>query len=137
MAKQKEHDNNIFATIDYSIDNKYYSLVDEINMYQAELKRTEKKSKKKAKKQFKEGKTLYPYEYEVITREHIVQEMEDCDFLTRAFHVIQELVPIAKIIARLVASLISAILSLPAVKKRIKKKTLKKMDKIYEFSMSV
>lgn len=139
MAKKKgKKKKNSVAnyTMDDMLNYQYLSLVDEINHYQAEIKRADKKGKKKALKAFN-GKGFYPYEYELAARERVVNEMEGSGFIDRILKCFQEMAPIIQLISRLVAALVVAILSISQIKGRINKNTLKKLQNIYEFAMSV
>ena len=127
---------NVLYTMDMSLDYQYANLIDEIELYQAEIRRADKKAKKKMSKKFN-GKGFYPYEYQLEAREHVIHEMSDASFFDRVLKCIQELVPVAIIIARLVASLIIAILSVSQIQGRIKPDTLNKMKNVYNIAMQV
>ena len=134
--KVNERDDNVLYNMDIVLDANYAQMMDEIEMYQAEIRRADRKSKKKMQKKFN-GKGFYPYEYQLNAREHVVQEMVDANFLDRCMKLFQEIVPIVKIIARLVAALILSILSVTQVNGRISKETLSKLSAVYNLAMSV
>ena len=132
----KKSNTNVLCTVDMALDYQYANLIDEIEIYQAEIKRADRKAKKKMSKKFN-GKGFYPYEYQLEAREHVIHEMSDANFFDRALKCIQELIPVAIIIARLVASLIIAILSVTQIQGRIKPETLTKMKSVYNIAMQV
>lgn len=136
MAKKKEKSSDILYNMDVVLDAQYADLMDEITIYQAEIERADKKAKRKMNRKFN-GKNFYPYEYQMIAREHVIQEMTDKDFFTRVSTCLQQLGPIVILIARLVAALIIAILSVTQIKGKISKDTLSKMESVYNIAMSV
>lgn len=133
-AKKKKQKNQ--PTMDDLLDYQYVSIVDEIEHYQAEIKRADRKAKKRAMKAFT-GKGFYPYEYQLAARERVINEMEDSNILDKCIRIFRELKPIVKIISRLVASLIVSILSLSMIRSKIKKPTLKKLQLVYELAMKI
>lgn len=136
MGKSKKEESGVLYNIDMTLDYQYANLIDEIEIYQAEIARADKKAKKKMSSKFN-GKGFYPYEYQLTAREHVIHEMNDANFFDRVMKCIQELVPVAIIIARLVASLIIAILSISQVQGKIQPETLGKMKAVYNMAMQV
>lgn len=136
MANKKKKAKKQEYSMDDILDYQYTSLIDEIEQYQAEIKRADKKAKKKAMKKFK-GNGFYPYEYQLAARERVINEMEGSNILDKCIRLFNEMKPIIKIISRLIASLIVSILSISLIKSRIKPGTLKKLQAVYEMSMSI
>lgn len=139
-AKQKKKNKKKGSQVEVSFDDmlnvQYTTLVDEIEYYQAELKRADKKAKKKAMKAF-DGKNFYPYEYQLAARERVIQEMEGSSLFDRIIRFFHEMAPVIKIFGRLVAALVVTILSVSQIKSRISKKTLKKLNTVYNLAMSL
>lgn len=135
--KKKKKQKNLYTpSFDDVLEYQYTSLMDEIQHYQSELKRADRKAKKKALKHFS-GKGFYPYEYEVAARRRVLEDMEGTNFLDRLLKCYREMQPIIRIISRLVAALIVAILSVSQVKKYINKNTMRKLETIYKFAMGM
>lgn len=139
MAKNKaKHKKKKKSQISFDdmLNVQYTTLVDEIEYYQAELKRADKKAKKKALKVF-DGNNFYPYEYQIAARERVIQEMEGASIFDRIIRFFHEMTPVLKIFSRLVAALVITILSVSQIKARISKKTLRKLNTIYDLAMSL
>jgi hypothetical protein len=134
--KHKKTENDLLYSVDYMLDNNYVDVMNEIEMYQAEIKRADKKAKKKAMKKFNK-KGFYPYEYQVHAREHVIQEMSDSSFMDRIINALNQMTPVVLILSRLVAALIVSILNLSIIRSKISKKTLRKLENVYNIAMSL
>ena len=133
--KQKE---DILFKIDDSLNHKFEVMKLEIEFYQKEIDKAEKKAMKKEFKKMKKHNTFYvPWNNEVNVRQKVIRQMEGTNFFERVMNLIQELVPLARVIAELVKSLIIAILSVDSVKYRIGGNTLKRMQDVYDMANSV
>lgn len=134
--KKKVTDNFGFERMDNLLEYNYLNIIDEIEQYQADLKRADSKAKKKALKKFN-GKGFFPYEYQLEAREKLIKIMENNNFLDRIGKIIKQLAPVVKIISRLVASLIISILSIVQIQAKIKPAMLNKLKTVYNVAMAV
>ena len=123
---------------DNSMSDKYSDIMDEISEYQYELNQAEKKARKKMKKKLKKDKSyVYDNRERINARKKIVNRMESNDFFNRIENSLSQTGSIIIMICRLVAALIAAILSFEPIKALISNRSLTKMNKIYNFAMSV
>lgn len=134
MGKKK---NVTLYQLDEKLDERYRIAIEEIQFYQADIKRAERKAKKKAVKQMRKGNNWFDPSYEIQVRKEIIHKMEGDNFFDRIEKILYEIKPICMIIARLVMSLIVSILSIDSVKYRIQPNTLTKMKTVYDVAKSI
>lgn len=127
----------VLYQLDENLDRKYEEVLEEIQFYQADIKRAERKAKKKAIKQMKKGNNWFDPSYEVRVRKEVIRKMEGDNFFDRVERILYDIKPICMIIARLVMSLILSILSIDSVKYRIRPETLGKMRTVYDVARTI
>lgn len=135
--KQKEVKTDVLAQMDQLVDKRFMDMKLEIEFYQNEINKAHKKAKKRAKKQMKRSNDFYAPHIDNRVREDIIRKMEGTNFFERIMNILQEMIPVVRVIAELVKSLIVAILSIDSVKFRIKKDTLVSMQNVYTMANSV
>ena len=137
--KKKIHlDIEAMKKIDFSLDNEFSNVIDEIEKIQQDIVDADKKARKKLKKEFKKSRNeFYVNRYSVEARRNAASKISNRGY----FQMIQEWLKkgykIAIIIARLLSTLIVSILSLEPVQRSIRPETLKEMVNIYNIAMSI
>lgn len=137
--KKKIHlDIEAMKQIDFSLDNEFSNVIDEIEKIQQDIVNADKKARKKLKKEFKKSRNeFYVNRYSVEARRNAASKISHRGY----FQMIQEWLKkgykIAIIIARLLSTLIVSILSLEPVQRSIKPETLNEMVNIYNIAMSL
>ena len=135
-GNEKEAKQDVLFRIDDSMNHKFEEMKLEIEFYQREIDKAEKKAKKKALKDMKKKNTFYVPQVDCGARQMVIRQMEGSNFFDRVCGMLQEMIPIVRVIAELVKSLIVAILSVDSVKYRIKKSTLQSMQNVYNIASS-
>ena len=137
--KKKIHlDIEAMKKIDFSLDNQFSNVIDEIEKIQQDIINADKKARKKLKKEFKKSRNeFYVNRYSVEARRNAASKISNRGY----FQMIQEWLKkgykIAIIIARLLSTLIVSILSLEPVQRSIRPETLNEMVNIYNIAMSL
>lgn len=146
MSKKKKNKKSkksiaLLSEIDTSMNNKYDSLVEEIQAIQLKLNIADAKAmEKQRKKMIRQDMGVIPYyvsKDRVKAREKALKQMEATNFLGRIEETFKNLVPCVILIARLVAALILAILSVEPIKRIIKPELLSRLNSVYKVAMAI
>lgn len=137
-GKDKEvQQQDVLFRIDDSMNHRFEEMKLEIEFYQREIEKGAKKARKRALKDMKKKNSFYVPVTNNAAKEQVIRQMEGNNFFDRVMNILQEMVPIVRVIAELVKSLIVAILSVDSVKYRIKRTTLQSMQNVYNMANSV
>lgn len=141
--KKSREEEGLLEGIDKNLISQYYDVREDIENFQYQLYKADKKTRKAWEKAIKSGKPFVAVQSpSVKKRKEIMEQLgrkdgHGEDFLDKIIRLCRDMLPIMKILGRLVAALILAIFSIEDVKKCATPATLEKADKIFSIGLAV